>query len=95
MKAALVLPPVQSDTSYAHAFVAGCAFPAMSTDVTPIPVACPRCHHGIATLTLSSASVVSVACAKCRHEWSIDIAEMPAPVRKAVQIAMLERNPTH
>ena len=65
----------------------------MSTDLTPIPAVCPRCHHDVATLTLSSASVVSVACAKCHHDWSIGLDEMPGPVRKAVQIAMLNRNP--
>jgi len=36
--------------------------------VTPIPAVCPCCHHDVATLTLSSASVVSVACAKCHHD---------------------------
>lgn len=67
----------------------------MSNDLTPIPVACPRCHHDTATMTLSSASVVSVKCVKCQHHWSLDVVEMSARVRKAVQIAMLKSNPNH
>ena len=67
----------------------------MPADATTIPVACPRCHHNTATLTLSSASVVSVQCVKCGHDWSVEIAEMSAPVRDAVQIAMLKRDPTN
>ena len=46
-------------------------------------------------MMLSRASVVSVQCANCGQDWAVAIDEMSPPVRKAVQIAMLKRNPTH
>jgi len=46
-----------------------------------IPLRCPQCDHAEARLSVSSHTVLTVKCMRCKHSWSADIATLPESVR--------------
>ena len=52
-----------------------------------LPLQCPHCRHDRARLHIRSATVLSVKCAGCRHEWSMDIDTLPSDMREQVNAA--------
>ena len=63
----------------------------MSSEIS-IPVWCPRCQHDVAFIAIGGITIVSVTCAKCLHNWAMDIHNMSVPARTAVREALLQRN---
>jgi len=56
-------------------------------DELVLPLQCPHCHHDGARLHIRSASVLSVKCGECRHEWSMDVDSLPSHTREQVNAA--------
>ena len=49
-----------------------------------LPISCPKCHHDSARLFINSKTVITVQCARCDHEWVVDLTAVPEAVRKQV-----------
>ena len=49
----------------------------MAAMANPLPLTCPHCHDDEVFFVLSSATVLTVRCATCKHTWSMDTALLP------------------
>jgi hypothetical protein len=58
---------------------------------SPIPLNCPHCGHPHAQLAVMSQTILTVTCPECEYSWSAEISGMPESVRKAAQVAALDR----
>lgn len=45
------------------------------------PLRCPQCSHDVARAVVSSYSFITVACVRCTHQWTVEIARLPDKVR--------------
>ena len=68
-------------------------------DETTSLVLCPRCQHDVGCLTFTCHTILAVTCARCGHAWAAAAglklrarADMPEPIRVAVQAEMLNRD---
>ena len=61
-------------------------------DETTSLVLCPRCQHDVGCLTFTCHTILAVTCARCGHAWAAALADMPEPIRVAVQAEMLNRD---
>jgi len=50
----------------------------------PIALPCPQCSHDVARAVVSSYSIITVACVRCSHEWTVEIARLPDDARTAI-----------
>jgi uncharacterized protein (DUF983 family) len=62
------------------------------SDPMPSFVRCPRCQHDGGHVTFTCHTTLGATCAKCGHEWAAALADMPEPLRVAVQTEMLNRD---
>jgi hypothetical protein len=62
------------------------------SDKTTSLVLCPRCEHDGGELTFTCHTILTATCARCGYVWAAPLADMPEPVRVAVQTEMLNRH---
>ena len=55
-------------------------------------VLCPRCQHDVGHVTFTCHTTLGATCARCGHEWAAALADMPEPLRVAVQTEILHRD---
>jgi hypothetical protein len=58
---------------------------------TILLIRCPSCGHDQARLFVSSATVVTVKCARCEFPWSVDVTSMPDGLRKQLPPQAMHR----
>ena len=61
----------------------------MAHDQPELPLQCVRCGSVGARLAISSLTVITVRCAACAHQWSVEIAALSADARKQLAAALL------
>lgn len=66
----------------------------MADDDALVSLRCPKCAHDGARPYIGSASVLTVRCASCGHEWSLETNSLAPDIRVIVK-AVLEDTTTH
>ena len=64
------------------------------TDVS-LAVPCPHCQHELAKLTVRSATILTVTCARCGYMWAVELTSVPEPVQAAAENIGMERDRPH
>lgn len=62
------------------------------SDQTPSRVLCPRCQHDVGHVTFTCHTTLGATCSRCGHEWAAALADLPEPLRVAVQTEILNRD---
>ncbi len=47
----------------------------------PLPIECPKCRSEGCLVIVKSLTVITCACASCRHTWATDIELLPPDVQ--------------
>jgi hypothetical protein len=54
----------------------------------PLPIRCPKCHHGGGKLVAESLSVLTVTCASCHHTWATDLSVLSPEIQQKIHVAV-------
>jgi transcription elongation factor Elf1 len=50
----------------------------------PLPITCPKCGHEGCVVIVRSLTIMTCACANCRHTWATDMAVLPEDVQQRI-----------
>ena len=54
----------------------------------PLPIECPKCHYDGCLLVVKSITIMTLACAQCRHTWATELNALPPEVQVRVPDAL-------
>ncbi len=54
----------------------------------PLPIECPKCHSEGCVVIVKSLTVITCACATCRHTWATALESLPLDVQARVPDAI-------